>query len=103
MYAVIKTGGKQYRVAPGDEIKFERLQGEVGDSVAFDQILLTSDGEKVKVGHPYVDNSKVIGRIIRQGKNRKIIVFKYKRRKGYRRKLGHRQHFTLVSIEGIEA
>jgi large subunit ribosomal protein L21 len=103
MYAVIKTGGKQYRVAPGDEVRFERLQGEVGDSVTFDQILLTSDGEKVKVGHPYLDNSKVIGRITRQGKNRKIIVFKYKRRKGYRRKLGHRQHFTLVSIEGIEA
>lgn len=103
MYAVIKTGGKQYRVTPGDEVRFERLQGEVGDSVTFDQILLTSDGEKVKVGHPYLDNSKVIGRITRQGKNRKIIVFKYKRRKGYRRKLGHRQHFTLVSIEGIEA
>jgi large subunit ribosomal protein L21 len=102
MYAVINTGGKQYRVAPGDEVKFERLQGEVGDSVTFEQVLLTSDGEKVKVGHPYLDNSKVIGRITRQGKTRKIVVFKYKRRKGYRRKLGHRQHFTLVNIEGIE-
>ena len=103
MYAVIKTGGKQYRVTPGDEVRFERLQGEVGDSITFDQVLLTSDGENARIGHPYLDNSKVIGRITRQGKNRKIIVFKYKRRKGYRRKLGHRQHFTLVSIEGIEA
>lgn len=102
MYAVIKTGGKQYRVAPGDEIKFESLQGEVGDSVTFDQVLLTSDGKKVRVGQPYLDNLKIIARITRQGKNRKIGVFKYKRRKGYRRKLGHRQHFTLVSIEGVE-
>jgi large subunit ribosomal protein L21 len=102
MYAVIKTGGKQYRVASGDEVKFERLQGEVGDSVTFDQVLLTSDGENVRVGRPYLDNSKVIGRITRQGKNRKISVFKYKKRKGYRRKLGHRQYFTLVSIEGVE-
>jgi large subunit ribosomal protein L21 len=102
MYAVIRTGGKQYRVALGDEVKIERLQGEVGDSVTFDQVLLTSDGENVRVGQPYLDNSKVIGRITRQGKNRKIGVFKYKRRKGYRRNLGHRQHFTLVSIEGVE-
>jgi large subunit ribosomal protein L21 len=102
MYAVIKTGGKQYRVAPGDEVKFERLQGEVGDSVTFDQVLLTSDGKKVRVGQPYLDNLKINARITRQGKSRKIGVFKYKRRKGYRRKLGHRQYFTLVSIEGVE-
>ncbi len=102
MYAVIMTGGKQYRVAPGDQVKFEKLNGEVGNSVTFDKVLLTSDGENVKVGQPYLDNSKVIGRITRQGRNRKIIVFKYKRRKGYRLKQGHRQHFTLVNIENIE-
>ena len=103
MYAVIKTGGKQYRVARGDEIKFEKLPGEVGDSVIFDQILLTSDGEEVRLGQPYIEDSNVVGSIIRQGKNRKIVVFKYKRRKGYRKKRGHRQQFTLVRIEDIKA
>ena len=102
MYAVIKTGGKQYRVAKGDEVKVEQLQGEVGDEVAFDQVLLTSNGENVEVGKPFLENSKVVGRIARQGKNKKIVVFKYKRRKGYRRKKGHRQHFTLVRIEDIK-
>jgi large subunit ribosomal protein L21 len=102
MYAVIKSGGKQYRVAPGDQVKFEKIQGEVGDSVAFDHVLLTSDGENVRVGQPYVDDAKVVGRIVRQARDKKIVVFKYKRRKGYRRKQGHRQNFTLVSIENIE-
>ena len=103
MYAVIKTGGKQYRVAQGDEVKLEKLTGEVGDEVMFDQVLLTSDGEKVQLGRPYIENSKVVGRITRQGKNRKIVVFKYKRRKGYRKKRGHRQQFTLVRIEDIKS
>lgn len=102
MYAVIKTGGKQYKVSPGDEVKFEKLEGQAGDSITFDQVLLTSDGENIKIGQPYLDNSKVIGKITHQGKNRKIVVFKYKRRKGYRRKYGHRQHFTLVKIASIE-
>ncbi len=102
MYAVIKTGGKQYRVTPGDEIKCEKLKGNVGDSVTFDQVLLTSNDENIKIGKPFLENSEVIGRITRQGKDRKIVVFKYKRRKGYRRKLGHRQRFTLVRIENIE-
>jgi len=103
MYAVIKTGGKQYQVAPGDEIKVERLAGWAGDNVEFDKVLLTSDGENVKIGRPYLEDSKVTGRIARQGKNRKLVVFKYKRRKGYRRKQGHRQQFTLVKIQDIEA
>ena len=102
MYAVIKTGGKQYRVSPGDEVKFEKLDGSVGDTIAFEQVLLTSDGEKVKIGEPYIKNSKVVGRITRHGKTKKIVVFKYKRRKGYSRKQGHRQYFTLVKIENIE-
>ena len=101
MYAVIKTGGKQYRVAQGDEVKIERLPGEVGDSVTFDQVLLTSDGEDVKVGQPFVENSKVVGQIMCQDKDRKIIVSKYKKRKGYRRRNGHRQKFSLVMINDI--
>ncbi len=102
MYAVIKSGGKQYRVNPGDEVKVEKIQGEVGDPVTFEQVLLTSDGENLKVGQPFLDGSKVTGRITRHGKKRKVIVFKYKRRKGYRKKMGQRQHFTQVRVENIE-
>jgi large subunit ribosomal protein L21 len=101
MYAVIKTGGKQYQVVPGQQVRFEKLPGEVGNTVTFDTVLLTSDGENLKVGQPYLQNAKVTGRITCQGKSRKVVVFKYKRRKGYRRKQGHRQNFTLVNIENI--
>ncbi len=103
MYAVIKTGGKQYRVTPGDEVKLEKLSGETGDTVTFNQVLLASDGENVQLGRPYLDDLKVTGKIVSQGKSRKIVVLKYKRRKGYRRKRGHRQLFTLVKIENIES
>ena len=103
MYAVIQTGGKQYRVAPGDIVKVEKLSGNVGDSIAFDKVLLTSDGENVSLGNPYLPEARVLGQIARHGKNRKIIVFKYKRRKGYRKKHGHRQEFSLIRIENIEA
>jgi large subunit ribosomal protein L21 len=103
MYAVIQTGGKQYRVAPGDMVKVEKLSGNVGDSIAFDKVLLTSDGENVNLGNPYLTEAKVLGQIARHGKNRKILVFKYKRRKGYRRKKGHRQDFSLIKIEDIKA
>jgi large subunit ribosomal protein L21 len=101
MYAVIKTGGKQYRVNPGEEVKIEKLAGEVGDPVDFGHILLAADGENVKVGNPFLEDVKVTGRITRQGKSKKVIVFKYKRRKGYRKKVGHRQPFTQIRIEGI--
>jgi large subunit ribosomal protein L21 len=101
-YAVIQTGGKQYRVARGDEIRFERLDGELGETVAFDQVLLTSDGETVDVGRPFVENSEVVGRITRHGKGKKVMIYKYKRRKDYRRKKGHRQQFTLIRIEDIK-
>jgi large subunit ribosomal protein L21 len=101
-YAVIKTGGKQYRVSEGDEVRFERLTGEVGETIAFDQVLLTSDGETIEVGRPFVENSKVVGRITHHGKGKKVMIFKYKRRKDYRRKKGHRQQFTLVRIEDIK-
>ncbi len=101
MYAVIKAGGKQYRVDPGKEIKVEKLQGEVGASISFDQVLMTSDDGNVKVGKPFLEEARVTGRITEQGKNKKILVFKYKRRKGYRKKIGHRQQFTQVMIDEI--
>jgi large subunit ribosomal protein L21 len=103
MYAVIQTGGKQYRVSPGEIVKVEKLDGNTGDPVSFDKVLLTSDGDNVNYGKPYLSNVKVIGQITRQGKNRKIIVFKYKRRKGYRKKQGHRQNFTLIKISDIQS
>jgi large subunit ribosomal protein L21 len=103
MHAVFKIGGKQYRVAPGDEVKVEKLPGKEGDSVAFDNVLMTSDVEQVSVGKPYLENVKVMGKITRQGKHGKVVVFKFRRRKGYRKKTGHRQAFTHVKIEGIEA
>ncbi len=103
MYAVIQTGGKQYRVTPGEEVKLEKLPGQVGDTVAFDKVLLTSDGEALNIGKPYLENTKVVGRITRHDKNKKIVVFKYKKRKGYRRKQGHRQQYSLVKIEDIES
>jgi len=90
MYAVIQTGGKQYKVSPGDELKVEKLDGNPGDVVIFDQVLMIADGDNIKVGRPYLEDSKVKARIIEHGKGKKIIVFKYKRRKNYKRKKGHR-------------
>lgn len=102
MYAVIQTGGKQYRVAQGDDLRIEKLAGQEGDAVVFDKVLMTVDGENVRVGKPFVENAKVLGRLKRQDKDKKVVVFKFKRRKGYRRTKGHRQPFSLVKIEGIE-
>lgn len=103
MYAVIESGGKQHRVSTGDEVIVEKLAGEVGETISFDKVLLTSDGETVNVGKPYLEDAKVVGRIRRHDKHKKIVIFKFKRRKGYRRKRGHRQQFTLVKIENIES
>ena len=103
MYAVIQTGGKQYRATPGEEVKIEKIDGKVGESVTFDKVLLTSDGEEVNIGNPFLEDIKVMGRITRHDRDKKVIVFKYKRRKGYRKKQGHRQSYTLVRIEDIAA
>ncbi len=102
MYAVIKTGGKQYKVAEGDLVKIEKIEGAVGDSVEFDQILMIG-GDDVKVGTPLVDAAKVKARIVEQGKSKKIRVFHMKRRKTYRKVYGHRQPLTRLKITGIEA
>ena len=102
MYAVIESGGKQHRVAPGEDVELEKLAGEVGDTISFDKVLLTSDGDNVSAGKPYLENVTVEGHITHHDRQRKIIVFKYKRRKNYRRKRGHRQHYTLVRIDDIK-
>lgn len=101
MYAVIKTGGKQYRVQVGETLRLEKLDAEVGETVAFDQVLALKTEEGLKVGTPLVEGAKVEARVLSQGKAKKIIVFKYKPKKNYRRKQGHRQPFTSVRIEKI--
>jgi large subunit ribosomal protein L21 len=103
MYAVIKSGGKQQRVAPGDSLRVEKIPGEVGETVTFDEVLLTGDGDAVTVGNPTVESTSVSAIITRQAKSKKITVSKYKRRKGFRLKRGHRQAFTQVSIQSIDA
>ncbi|MDX9785407.1 MAG: 50S ribosomal protein L21 [Desulfobacterales bacterium] len=102
MYAVVATGGKQYKVQEGEVLRVENLDGEVGASVSFDQVLMVADGETVQVGTPVLESVTVRGHIVEQGKAKKIIVFKYKRRKHYRRKNGHRQQFTAIKIDQIE-
>ena len=102
MYAIIKTGGKQYRVQQGDTLQVEKLEGEEGSEIQFNDVLMYSDGEQIKLGEPVIENAMVKAHIINQGKKKKIIVFKYKRRKGYKRTRGHRQHYTAVKIDSIE-
>ena len=101
MYAVIKTGGEQYRVAQGDRLRVEKLAGNVGDTVTLGEVLLVGEGDGVKVGAPMVNGAKVAAKIIAQDRGKKIIIFKFRRRKNYRRKTGHRQPFTALEITGI--
>ena len=102
MYAVIKTGGKQYKVAEGEFLKVEKLEGEIGDSIEFGEILMVS-GEKTVVGAPLVAGASVTAKIAVQGKGKKVLVFKSKRRKDSRKLRGHRQHLTVLKIEKITA
>jgi large subunit ribosomal protein L21 len=102
MYAVFKTGGKQYRVAAGDKLRVEKLPGNTGDTVTFDQVLLVG-GETLKLGQPLVGGATVEAKIVTQGLGKKLIVFKFRRRKNYRRKNGHRQPFTALEIVNIVA
>ena len=101
MYAVFRTGGKQYRAAKGDTVKIEKLDAAEGDSVEFGEVLIVGEGDNLKVGTPTVSGSKVKAKVLTQAKDKKVDVIKFKRRKNYRRTLGHRQFFTLVEITGI--
>lgn len=102
MYAVIRTGGKQYRVAAGDRIRVEKLPGDVGATITFDEVLMLG-GDKVAVGTPLVSGAKVTAEIVAQDRAKKIIVWKFRRRKNYRRKNGHRQPYTELEIKGVSA
>jgi large subunit ribosomal protein L21 len=103
MYAIVRTGGKQYQVACGDQVRVEKLEGNIGESIDLSEVLMVVDGEDVKVGRPVLENAKVTATIAEQGRAKKVIVFKKKRRKGYRLKQGHRQSFTALRIEAISA
>jgi large subunit ribosomal protein L21 len=101
--AIIETGGKQYSVKVGDRIRIEKLEAETGDSYTFDKVLLVESGDSAKIGSPLVAGASVSGKIIAQGKSPKVVVYKYKRRQGYRRNIGHRQPYTEVLIESMNA
>lgn len=102
MYAIIKTGGKQYKVSEGDIITIEKLDAEANDTVTFDQVLAVNDGS-LKVGNPTVENATVEASVVENGRARKVIVYKYKRKTGYHKKNGHRQCYTKVKIDKINA
>ncbi|MEE2664864.1 MAG: 50S ribosomal protein L21 [Myxococcota bacterium] len=101
MYAVVRTGGKQYKVAPEQTFRVEKLPGAVGDTIELGEVLLTS-ADAVKIGTPRVEGAKVVGTIMAQGRGPKIVIFKLKRRKNYRRKQGHRQDYTEIRVDKIE-
>lgn len=102
MYAIIETGGKQYRVSEGSICRVEKLPAEAGTEITFDKVLAVKNGENMEIGKPYLQGAKVSAKVISQGKGKKIIVFKYKPKKNYRKKQGHRQPFTQVLIQKIE-
>ena len=102
MLAVIKTGGKQYLVKPGDKIKVEKIDKEPGKEISFDQVLLLEKNKKIELGAPFVKGVKVKAQVLEQDKHEKVIVFKYKPKKRYKKKTGHRQPYTLIEIKSIE-
>jgi len=103
MYAVFKTGGKQYRATTGDVLKVEKIEAEKGATVELDQVLMVGEGEDVKIGAPYLEGGKVTATVVDHGRHKKIKVIKFKRRKSYRKQMGHRQYFTQIEITGIDA
>lgn len=102
MYAVIATGGKQYKVTEGQVIKFESIETDAGQEVLFDQILLLADGDNITVGAPFLKNVKVKGEVVNHGRHDKIHIIKFRRRKHHMKRMGHRQNYTEVKITGIE-
>ncbi|MFA7242960.1 MAG: 50S ribosomal protein L21 [Sulfuricellaceae bacterium] len=103
MYAVIKTGGKQYRVTPGEKLKIEQIPADIGSEIVLDQVLMVADGEDTKVGAPLVAGATVTATVVSHGRGEKIKIFKMRRRKHYRKTQGHRQNFTEIRIEAIAA
>lgn len=103
MYAIVRSGGKQYRVEPGETVRLERLEAAVGSSVTLEDVLLVGGQGELRIGTPRLENAAVVGTVVEQGRDAKIRVFKFKRRKHYRRTRGHRQAFTAVRIERVEA
>jgi large subunit ribosomal protein L21 len=103
MYAVIKTGGKQYRVAPGEKLKIEQIPADVGSQVVLDQVLMVSDGDAVTVGQPLVSGAKVSATVLAHGRHDKVRIFKMRRRKHYQKHQGHRQNYTEIKIDAINA
>ncbi|MBM4333277.1 MAG: 50S ribosomal protein L21 [Thermodesulfobacteriota bacterium] len=101
MYAIIQTGGKQYKISPGDTIRVEKIEGQAGDLVEIKNVLLYAEGEKVLAGDPLLPNVRIVGEIMGQRRAKKVIVFKMKRRKGYAKRQGHRQFFTTMKIKEI--
>lgn len=103
MYAVVKTGGKQYKVAKGDKIAIEKIEGDAGSKVTLDSVLLMNDGKKSTIGAPALEGVSVSAKILEQTRAEKVTIFKKKRRQNYRRKLGHKQHKTVIEITDIKA
>lgn len=103
MYAIIATGGKQYRVAAGDKLRVERVPGEVGQEIILDQVLAVKREDGLEIGTPTVAGARVVARLLDQGRAKKVRVLKYKPKKNYRKRAGHRQHYSLIRIEKIEA
>lgn len=102
MYAIIQTGGKQYQVSPGDVIRIETLDGEKGAQVSIPNVLFLAQDQEIRVGKPYLEGISVVGEILYQGRDRKILIFKHKRRKGYKKLVGHRQPYTQLKIKEIQ-
>lgn len=103
MYAVVKTGGKQYRVSAGEKLKIEQIPAEVGQEIVLDQVLVVADGDALKLGTPLVSGAKVKAKVLKQGRGDKVHIFKLRRRKHYRKSQGHRQNYTEIEILGIAA
>jgi len=103
MYAVVKTGGKQYRVSAGEKLKIEQIPAEVGQEIVLDEVLMVADGESLKLGAPLLAGAQVKARVLKQGRGEKVHIFKMRRRKHYRRSQGHRQNYTEIEILGIAA